>query len=303
MKLSIVIPAYNSASYIKKCVDSVLSVPLEKEVIIINDGSTDNTMEVLEEYQNIPNVLIVNQENRGVAYARNLGIKMAKGDYISFMDSDDFIDVQKYTSFVSQVGEKELVIGSANFVYHNVNEGDKIYYRSEALKNQGLVSGAEHFSVAEKTKCYFGSMCFYVFRRDFLLKNHLVCDEKVATYEDAIFMVQALALADKVQYFDEDFYYYRQNVSFSRSTTKKYGHIDALFAFMKVMVNIAQKCRKEKPYFALSLYSRALHILKKAKDFEKKNYHTKYLFNLPKYAVYNFKIKLLRRLTVTFSQR
>lgn len=110
MKLSIIIPAYNVEKYIKQCIDSLLLVALDKEIIIINDGSTDKTLDILSQYQHLPEIKIINQENKGVAYSRNLGINIAKGDYISFIDSDDFIDPTNYTRFATITIDNQLVI-------------------------------------------------------------------------------------------------------------------------------------------------------------------------------------------------
>lgn len=293
MKLSIIIPAYNVEKYIKQCIDSLLLVALDKEIIIINDGSTDKTFDILSQYQHLSEIKIINQENKGVAYSRNLGINIAKGDYISFIDSDDFIDPTNYTRFATSTIDNQLVIGCCNFTFYYPNGNQKIYYRSEELKHQGLTTGDRHFSVAERTKCYLGSMCIYIFKRDFLLRNSLLCNENVATYENAIFMIKALSYAESVQYFDIPCYFYRQGVNLSRSNSKTYQHIHALFTFIKEMENIAQIYKDNKPEFAISLYHRILHILKRAQDFEKKDYYIRYIFHLPKYILYNFKIKNL----------
>ena len=94
MKLSIIIPTYNSATYIKQCLDSIyknaLNIIDSFEVIVVNDGSTDNTSDILNQYQ-FQNLKIYTNSNHGVSYSRNYGIGKASGKYIMFVDSDDLL--------------------------------------------------------------------------------------------------------------------------------------------------------------------------------------------------------------------
>ena len=92
--ISVVIPLYNCEKYINECLDSVLANSFsDYELIIINDGSIDNSLKIAEEYsKKDPRIKVYSQENRGVSYTRNRGIKLAKGDYISFIDADDYVD-------------------------------------------------------------------------------------------------------------------------------------------------------------------------------------------------------------------
>ena len=90
-KVSVIVPVYNVEKYLKKCLDSLVNQTLKDiEIICVNDGSTDNSLQILQEYANThPNIVIVDQENQGVSLARNNGIKKAKGGYIGFVDPDD----------------------------------------------------------------------------------------------------------------------------------------------------------------------------------------------------------------------
>ena len=91
--ISIIVPVYNCEEYIEKCIDSILHQTYQNfEVIVINDGSKDNTLEKLKKYINKNKITIISIENNGVSNARNLGIKNSKGDYICFIDSDDWVE-------------------------------------------------------------------------------------------------------------------------------------------------------------------------------------------------------------------
>ena len=94
--ISIIVPIYNSSEYIQRCIDSILSQTLTNfELILINDGSTDNSIDVLKEYESKDSrIIVINKKNEGVSIARNTGIEMAKGEYIMFCDSDDYVHPQ-----------------------------------------------------------------------------------------------------------------------------------------------------------------------------------------------------------------
>ena len=96
MKLSIIVPVYNVADYLPKCLDSLLVQDLsqnEYEIIVVNDGSTDNSGKIAEEYsKTYSNIILINQENQGLSGARNTGIQNAKGEYVQFVDSDDYLE-------------------------------------------------------------------------------------------------------------------------------------------------------------------------------------------------------------------
>lgn len=92
--ISIIIPVYNVEKYLEECIESCINQTYKNiEIILINDGSTDKSLEICQKYANIDNRIIVKSiPNSGVAHARNVGIGLSKGDYITFIDSDDFVD-------------------------------------------------------------------------------------------------------------------------------------------------------------------------------------------------------------------
>ncbi|MCR5298051.1 MAG: glycosyltransferase [Paludibacteraceae bacterium] len=138
LKLSIIIPMYNVASYVKKCIESVLQQDLsheQYEMIVVNDGSTDNGLEVLEEMLRTDNRLqelhslghwtVVTQENQGLSGARNTGIPLAKGKYIQFIDSDDFLQPNVLGKLLERMERDDLDVLRYN--YQNVNEQYEVF--------------------------------------------------------------------------------------------------------------------------------------------------------------------------------
>ena len=93
VKISVIIPVYNVEKYIRECIESVLNQTLKDiEIIAVNDGSRDNSIKIIEEYLSDARLKIINKENGGASFARNIGMKAARGEYIYFIDSDDFIN-------------------------------------------------------------------------------------------------------------------------------------------------------------------------------------------------------------------
>jgi len=141
-KVSIIIPCYNAERYIAETVQSVLNQKLvnsEIEIIIVNDGSTDHSMEILKQFGTLSGVKIINQENRGVSFARNKGIEFATGDFIQFLDSDDLLEPEKL-----QIQIDALVKTGCDVAY-----GDWIKYQENDL---GLFYDSEKISGAMKGK-------------------------------------------------------------------------------------------------------------------------------------------------------
>ena len=128
-ELSIIIPVYNVQKYLEDCLLSIYkqSLSLETfEVIAVNDGSTDSSIDILREYGEIyPNLIIISQENKGLSKARNNGLAVASGKYVFFMDSDDFLCLDSLASLLSKAVEYDLDV--LRFDYKFVDEkGDEL---------------------------------------------------------------------------------------------------------------------------------------------------------------------------------
>ena len=130
-KVSIIIPVYNSEKYIGRCIDSILNQTYTNyELILIDDGSTDNSLKILNDYKKKDNrIRVYSQKNKGVAITRNRGIKLSNGQYICFIDNDDYIENKYLENLVSNCCNNDFVIGG----YKRVSD-DKILFKKK-LKN------------------------------------------------------------------------------------------------------------------------------------------------------------------------
>lgn len=146
MKLSIIIPVYNAEKYLKKCLESVFQQnlkPEDFEVICINDGSTDKTQQILEEFQKkYTNIILVNQENSGEAISRNKALSLSNGEYITFLDSDDYYDALTLSKALQMIASQNLDI-----LYLKMNHISEDYQFIQSLPNLSeneILSGLKH---------------------------------------------------------------------------------------------------------------------------------------------------------------
>lgn len=211
MELSIIVPIYNVEEYLRECLESLYQIKnIDYEVILVNDGSKDSSRNIMEEFQKLypEKTLIVDKENGGLSSARNTGMKVAKGEYLSFIDSDDFIDVEEYEKFFKEGKGVDVIVG--NMRYYTPEKTGAPLFRNDLIKNGGIMKGTDFFwAVFQKPKCFREEVVDDIYRRDFLLKNNIWFNESIV-HEDSEFTPMVYLRAEKVKYIDRAFYFYRQ---------------------------------------------------------------------------------------------
>lgn len=199
IKVSVIVPIYNSEKYLKKCLDSLVGQTLDDiEIILINDGSTDNSESIIQEYTEKYNdkIKYISQKNSGQAIARNNGIKIAQGEYIAFVDSDDYIEKNTYEILWNEVAEKKCDILCFN---HYTDKNGIIE------KNGGFIIDSEN--TISKYIINEASPCNKIIKRKIFEENRLGFLED-HIYED-LALIPTLALyTDKICYSNEYLYYY-----------------------------------------------------------------------------------------------
>lgn len=230
--LSIIIPIYNVESYLRECLESVYAVNLLKEVILVNDGSTDHSLQIAEEFvKKYPEeTILISQENRGLSAARNTGLEKAKGEYIYFIDSDDFLDSKAFESFFYKIQGTDLDILHGNlFQYY---EKENRFEKEIIPVKTGIRTGKEFLYQMYEEKCYREVVWLNIYRRKFLLEEKLYFVEKL-WYEDSLFSFFAFWKAKKIGYEEEFFYYYRFREGSIMSKPRNY--LDYLYIFNILM--------------------------------------------------------------------
>ena len=203
MFISFVIPVYNSDKYLGCCLDSILNQDImqeEFEIICINDGSTDDSLKILDKYkQKHNNVIVKNiKENKGVCNARNLGINNARGDYIWFIDSDDYIEENCLKSIYEAIKDKN---------YDRVII-DNLYF------DDGLEKNKNDNELKMNTSWYDSVVWRNIFKREYLLNNNLIFKYPDLSYgEDALYMYEIKRFNPKTFYINQAIYYHRGRIN------------------------------------------------------------------------------------------
>lgn len=225
--ISVIVPVYNVEKYLRRCVDSILNQTMTNlEVILINDGSTDSSSKICDEYsKKDKRVRVIHKENSRVAAARNDGLKLAKGKYISFVDSDDWIEDKMYKSMYYTAEKFKTDFVMCDFIKKGVKHEYKL---SQPISN-GLYDKERINKYIFPCLVMFEdinfpptiSNCTCLFRRDFLIKNNLFYDEDIYYCEDSLFGSKILYNAKSFYYMKGSYFY---NYFFNpNSTTTTYN--------------------------------------------------------------------------------
>lgn len=206
MKISIIIPMYNAENYIGGCLESILSQDFnsfEYEIVIINDGSKDQCLTLAQQYaQKNSNIHIYSQTNKGQAAARNYGIQKSSGDYICFIDADDYWlpnSINKVTSCYSKWADGEIV----TFNILRRAENDKNISEGSSGAISEPMTGVQY--IAKNN--YNNSPCWYIVRREYLVINNL-CFLEGYYCEDGMFTMKLLLCSTKIYHVDANVYCY-----------------------------------------------------------------------------------------------
>lgn len=172
MKFSAIIPAYNVDQYLPTCLDSLLCQDVDMEIIIINDGSSDKTANIAEQYKKEnKNIIVIHQIHSGAAVTRNRGVEIAKGQYIVFVDSDDWIvkGVLNKLYIIAEENQADMAMGNMFFYYPDESESYR-YPISSQLKNR-IFKGSQCFISLMEKHSYYPMAVNYVYRHEWIKKK------------------------------------------------------------------------------------------------------------------------------------
>ena len=216
-KLSIIVPVFNTEKYIGRCINSILKQKFKDyQLIIINDGSTDDSEKIiLKLIKGNNNIIYKKIKNFGVAHARNVGLSLATGEYIGFVDSDDYIESDMFDKLVSTAISKKSDIVCCAYkkifkdLYKEIHPKDVKCF-GKSLKNSKDILFNSNPYITQK-----------LFRRDLLIDNNISFDEDLRIFEDLLFTYKLFLLSNKICYVDECLYNY--NCINESSLTRKFS--------------------------------------------------------------------------------
>ena len=274
IKISVIVPVYNVEDYLKECLDSIINQTLKEiEILCIDDCGTDNSIDILKEYAKKDDRIriISHKENKGLGPARNTGIKESKGEYISFIDSDDYISrdylenlyntIIKYdTDIVSTINIKR-VVGEAISLYSiNINKYLSIFQKIFNKNHFEGISNANIKDEKENTKNYpFVVAWNKLYKRSFLLDNDLFFMDIKKGSEDEDFYQRLLLNSPSISYNHKSIYYYRER---NYSLTEKYcSDPNFIINNISLMQNSINYCKEKTPDLLNDLYIRIYELM------------------------------------------
>lgn len=231
MLISLILPAYNVENYIERCLKSCLQQDLnvnEYEIIVVNDGSSDNTLKIAKQIaENEKCISIISQQNKGLSDARNKGLSVAKGRYIWFIDSDDWIESNCLKEVTSICLTKDLDVLAVCASECDDSHSEVLFMLKEYQEN--ITNGISLL----KRKYFEQCVPFYILKREFLLTNNLTFFPGIF-HEDFEFTPRMLYVAKRFQSLDKPLYnVYKNPKSITRTVNPKKA-----FDFIKVAVNL-----------------------------------------------------------------
>ena len=258
MKLSIVIAAFNVEKYIKKCILSCIQDTrlFEYEVVVVNDGSTDQTLNILQTLEPLyANLKVISQENTGLGGARNTGLNHAKGDYIWFIDGDDYLQQDILADIIHETTTKDL--DALILDYAVVDESYKVLEQHQnTIHISEIITGGDYYET-HFSKSY---TWMFVFKRSLFTTNNLIFKERINMQDSEILPkimnhIKRLTFLNKVCYF-----YLQQPESFTNSEKggKRYNYFESIIAVSYSLQEFLSSIEDENPKIALGIKKKLL---------------------------------------------
>jgi len=238
-KISIIIPVYNAGEYLKQCLDSVLNQTfIDYECICVNDGSTDNSLSIIQEYVNKDSRFnIIDKKNEGVSISRNIGIDRSVGEYITFIDSDDWIEKDYLIKiFYNKNSKNDLVVCGFNVFNHKDNIIDLKY---EEDKSNNKVFLIEYKNI-ENFLDFIGSyrsVWGKLYRSDIIKKNNIYFFNNISGDEDYAFNILYIMYIKNIIFMADKLYVYRKQVE-SLTSNDEQMRISSLYAIVELIKDL-----------------------------------------------------------------
>ncbi|MCD8316569.1 MAG: glycosyltransferase [Eggerthellaceae bacterium] len=278
-KVSVIIPVYNCAPYVQTCLDSVEDQTYKNlEIICVDDGSTDSSVAILERNaKEDERIRLIFQENAGPARARNVGMDNATGEYLYFLDADDFIDATLIEKAVTLAKDTSADIVMWDLWYYNTYYGQRLYPPEHIVNAEPFKNGKEVFSWEDSPDEIF--LCFQtwpwnkLFRTRFVRDEGLRFQESIGRSEDVQFVFRALVKAERIAYIDERLINYRTARTDSAMSTKDESPRDIIEAASSlrdylIAQNLYEPLKKSFLTWALASVTYNLYTMKTLKGFK-----------------------------------
>jgi len=251
-KISVIVAVYNTEKYVEKCINSLLNQTYKNlEIIIIEDCSTDNSKTILKQYENKENIKIIyNKVNKGLSYSRNIGLKQSTGDYVGYIDSDDYVDLNYYEKLMNSIRENnsDIAICDMKIVYE-FKDNNEIIARSfnndKITKLDAINNG------------YAASACNKLFKKD-LINNYKFDEGKIN--EDIAVIIPTIVKANKISYAPDCYYNYVQRLGSIQNSSFSEKRFDIFYGVDKTLDRI-KNCKDYNKIKDAIIYNQIIVLL------------------------------------------
>lgn len=227
--ISVVVPVYNAVPYLPELINGFRAQILQpRQLVFVNDGSTDGSSELLARLtKNIPGVEIIDQENQGQAVARNKGMSVSNGCYLSFVDADDILEPTYYSTLYRLAEDEQLDIAMANaWNYHEGRRPDTLVF--DDVADTGVISGESWFQQRWSRK-YLPHYCWMSLYRHGFVKQHGFSFPRADPHEDVVWVTETLLAADRLHFVPTPLYRYRKKKTQAQPQNKPHiGGVSAI---------------------------------------------------------------------------
>lgn len=270
--ISVIVPIYNVEQYLEKCIESIIHQSYRHlEIILVNDGSPDNSASICEKYQKLDSrIILIHKPNGGLSSARNAGLKIAKGDIIVCVDSDDWIHQDMIQIMYNNLEKYQADMSVCNFEIKEANGKKNNKKFTQEIEILNREQAMQYAILPEK---YYGFAWNKMYRKSII--KDMLYDETIRKGEDSPFTCQYILKCQKVVYQNTPLYYYRQDtVSITRSKFNigKMTVLDAYGGIIKLLEENDfdnQTINMQKVQYANQLLSLLINIIKT----DRKTYH------------------------------
>ncbi|CUO20008.1 Chondroitin polymerase [Turicibacter sanguinis] len=242
VKVSVIMPMYNVEKYILECLSSILNSTFQDmEIIIVNDGSTDCSFEIIKDYIDSNKVIVIHEENKGVSAARNMGLRNARGDYIMFVDSDDYIEPNFIESLYNEVIKHNLDIAISGFKYLWTDGSYTLQGRNIELINAGIINGVTYIEKSLGVYDYRVEVWPNLYKKSFLEKNNFNFYEGII-HEDEEFTPRVVLKAERLKLVDGVGYVYRKREgSITTAPANEQKSLDSMVVVIESLLDYFKK--------------------------------------------------------------
>lgn len=243
--VSVIVPVYNGERYLSRCIESIINQPYRNiEIILINDGSTDNSGEICNAYALSDNRIgVIHTQNNGPAAARNIGIENSKGEFIFFVDADDFIEKNALSLLIESYHQHraDIVVGD----FRKIKDGPSksghcnIFPESSLLRNQDIINYVRLYLKKPNRFPLFVYSWGRLFKSTIIKNNNIFFDAGLRTFEDVAFNFDYLNYTNKIFFLKKVIYNFQIHDNYTSAGMMLYGNPKNLFGYQQALTNVS----------------------------------------------------------------